>query len=253
MGKLRTTFAALVLALVALACGGEPQTVEVEVTRIVPQTVEVTRAVPQTVEVTRMVQVIVTATPPPASPTPEPTSTSTSTTKPTRAPQPTVTPAPPTATVTGTSTATPKPTATTPKPTAPVPPPPSSTPTPTTISLVLSGMRYEQWGRPVEGCRRFDNKSAVRKFNVEITLTNNSTQAIKEWYPDFYANTRRLLLTCYYVYGEGFPPVSLGEERTVTFASFAELDEYVSEMRMTVLGNEYRRCFSPEGEVMPCP
>jgi hypothetical protein len=114
-------------------------------------------------------------------------------------------------------------------------------------------MRYEQWGRPVEGCRQFDNKSAVRKFNVEITLTNNSTQAVKEWYPDFYANTGRLLLTCYYVYGEGFPPVSPGEERTVTFASFAEQNEYVQEMRMTVLGNEYRRCFSPEGEVIPCP
>jgi len=73
----------LVLALAALACGGgKPQ--QVEVTRIVPQIVqvEITRVAPQTVEVTRVVQVIVTATPRPASPTPKPTNT----------PQPTETP-----------------------------------------------------------------------------------------------------------------------------------------------------------------
>jgi hypothetical protein len=73
----------LVLALAVLACGGG-QPLQVEVTRIVPQTVkvEVTRAVPQTVEVTRIVRMVVTATSSPATSTP----------KPTRPPAPTVTP-----------------------------------------------------------------------------------------------------------------------------------------------------------------
>ena len=114
MRRLQTMFTILMLALIAFACGcGGPQTVEVEVTRIVPQTVEVaqevgatrvvpqtvevtrevevtrvvpqtvevtrevevTRVVPQTVEVTREIQVVVTATPRPATPTPEPTAT----------------------------------------------------------------------------------------------------------------------------------------------------------------------------------
>lgn len=84
-------FAALLLAVAALGCGGEPQTVEVEVTRIVPQTLEVTRVVPQTVEVTRFVlatqivpqtvevtrimRVVVTASPRPDTPKPKATST----------------------------------------------------------------------------------------------------------------------------------------------------------------------------------
>jgi len=103
-------FTVLALVLTALACGGGepqqievakevtrivPQTVEVEVTRGVPQTVEVTRVVPRTVEVTRgitqivevtrvvlqtaevtrVAQVVVTATPQPARPTPKPTDT----------------------------------------------------------------------------------------------------------------------------------------------------------------------------------
>jgi len=84
MGKLPIMLAALVLAVLTCGCGG-PQAVEVEVTRIVPQTVEVTRVVPrtvevtrvipQTVEVTRVVEVVVTATPQPATLTPRPTST----------------------------------------------------------------------------------------------------------------------------------------------------------------------------------
>jgi len=76
---------ATILAIAISSCNSrELQTIEV--TRIIPQTVEVTQIVPQTIEVTRIihqtviatqiVQVVVTATPEPASPTPEPTPTS---------------------------------------------------------------------------------------------------------------------------------------------------------------------------------
>ncbi|MFQ5592612.1 MAG: hypothetical protein ACE5HA_00455 [Anaerolineae bacterium] len=176
-----------------------------------------------------------------ALPTETPIPTSTKTTQPTATLAPT---RPPTATATATRTQTVAPSAT-------LPPVPTSIPRPA-ISLDLTDMRYEQWGRPVEGCRRFDNGSPVRKFNLEITLTNHSTQAVKDWYPDFYANTGRLLLTCYYIYGEGFPPVPPDEARTVTFASFTEQGEFVQEMRVNVLGRDYRRCFTPEGASTPC-
>jgi len=158
----------------------------------------------------------------------------------------------PTRTLTPTPTDTPLPTATstnTPKPA----PKPSKTPTPATI-LELSGMRYETWGNPQHGCSSFDNSTLVRKFNLEIKLTNQSSQAVREWYPDFYSHTGRLVLTCFYVYSaEGFPTVPPGESRTVTFASFCNLDEYIAEMKMKVLEVEHHLCFTPEGSLGPCP
>lgn len=234
----------LVLSLIPLAairCISAPKTpTAAPLTSTAPPTADVS-AVQTAAAATVMAQVAVQLTATAAAmPTDTPVPTPTNTLRPT--PTFTATP-PPTATATQTRTVTPSPTS---------PPPPTSVPRPA-ISLDLSGMRYEQWGRPVEECRRFDNGSPVRKFNLELTLTNHSTQAVKDWYPDFYANTGRLLLTCYYLYGEGFPPVPPGEARTVTFASFAEQNEYVQEMRMNVLGKDYRRCFTPEGAITPCP
>jgi hypothetical protein len=157
----------------------------------------------------------------------------------------------PTSTATPTPTATPQPTVTstpTTKPTAK----PSNTPK-AEITLELSGMRYEKWGRPVRGCSAFDDNSCVRKFNLEISLTNHTDKAIDEWYPDFHSNGGSLLFTCFYVYSaEGFPSVPPGEKRTVTFASFCELNEYVKDMLLKVNDKEQRRCFSPEGVIIAC-
>jgi len=156
----------------------------------------------------------------------------------------------PTATATPLPTETPLPTQTatdTPRPK------PSKTPTPA-ISLELTNMRYEQWGKPVHGCSGFDDRSMVRKFNLEMTITNHTKEAIREWYPDFYGAGGSLLVTCYYVYSaEGFPSVPPGESRTVTFASFCDLNDYVKEMKLKVLEKEYRRCFAPGGTIIACP
>ena len=158
----------------------------------------------------------------------------------------------PTTTPTNTATPTVTPTITpTPMPTAP--PPPTNTPVPP-VSITLANMRYERWGRPVQNtCRGFDDKSPVRKFNLELTLKNNSTEAINEWYPKFYSNAGGLLLTCYYVYRGVFGAVPPGGEVTITFASFCENHEYVSEMSLTLFERQYRRCFSAEGNLITCP
>ena len=114
-------------------------------------------------------------------------------------------------------------------------------------------MRYEQWGRPVQGCASFDDRSEVRKFNLELTLRNDSDTQIEEWYPVFYANSGRELLTCFYLYWGVFGALDPDGEMTVTFASFCETSEYVSEMRLTIFEEEYRRCFSPVGALINCP
>jgi len=151
-----------------------------------------------------------------------------------------------------TATAAAIPTATT----APTRPPVTRAPTvaPTAaFTLDLRNMRYEQWGRPVRGCLAFDNSRPVRKFNLEITLTNNTGAAIEEWFPDFYANNGSLLWTCWYFYGDGFPTVPPGESREVTFAAFCEPEEYVAEMKVKINDQEIRRCFGPEGALIACP
>ena len=113
--------------------------------------------------------------------------------------QATPTPEPtPTATPEPTPTATPEPTPTETNTRRP-PPPPTRTPTPP-IEITLTDMRYERWGRPAEGCARFDDRSEVRKFNLELTLKNVSEEKIEEWYPVFYTNGGRELLTCFYLY-----------------------------------------------------
>jgi hypothetical protein len=141
----------------------------------------------------------------------------------------------------------------------PTPEPPTETPLPRpteppAFDITLEGMRYEPWGRPVDGCSKgFDDNSMVRKFNVEVTLENHSRQGIRDWFPEFFADSGRLLITCFYVYGTGFPVVQPDEARTVTFASFAELDEYVAEVRFCLPDGTYRYCFAPKGVLIDCP
>jgi hypothetical protein len=235
-GKSRFQMVLPVMILVSLlaSCKAQPTPTPVPPTLTPAPTVDVA-AVQTAAAATVVARVAAEATATAAAiPTPSATPLPTNTPQPTHTLLPTETSLP-----TATATPTPK-------------PKPIKTPTPAVI-LDLAGMRYESWGNPQQGCASFDDRNVVRKFNLEITLTNQSEQAIRDWYPDFYSNGGRLLLTCFYVYSaEGFPTVPPGEKRTVTFASFCNRDEYVEEMKMTVLEKEYRRCFSPDGALIPC-
>lgn len=151
-------------------------------------------------------------------------------------------------------TAPPQPTA---LPTETTPPTPETSPTPAmAITLKFANITYEQWGRPTkDGCKSFNDKSPVRKFNIQITLNNTSSQAITAWFPKFVSSAGRPLDTCYYEYSQdqGLPSVPPGEARTVTFSTFCELDEYISDMTMQVQGRDYGRyCFTPQGALAEC-
>ena len=134
-------------------------------------------------------------------------------------------------------------------------PEPTPTPAPST-SIDLTGMHYEAWGSPSNNaCQQFDDSHPMRKFQLEITVYNSSRQKITDWYPEFYASNGRLVVTCFYGHGnvKGFPEVPAGENRTVTFAAFAENSEYIKRMKMIVLGQELRRCFNTSGALIGCP
>lgn len=137
---------------------------------------------------------------------------------------------------------------------------PTDTPVPTASSdtaiwIELQGMHYETWGSPVNGCKQFDDSQPCRKFQLEVTLHNDTRQKITDWYPQAYSNTGRELLVCFYGYnaGIGFPDVPAGEKRPVTFAVFTNNDEYVRRMKVTALGSVYQNCFSRSGVLVDCP
>ncbi len=196
--------------------------------------------------------------PPTITPTATATATNTNTPTPTATTTPTDTPIPPTDTPVP-PTDTPLPPTNTPVPArptnTPVPPKPTNTSPPVgQYNMVVNVRGYEQWGRPNGGCSSFSNGSPVRKFNVDITVTNRSTQTVVNWYPTFLNNLGAAAVTCYYGYsgGPSFPTIPVGQSRNVTFAAFVEQNQYVAEMRMYIENTSLRRCFSPNGPETLC-
>ena len=241
----------VVLALVATACGSAPA----PAAPAAPTAAATSTSVPPT------------ATPVPPTDTsvpPTATATGTPTSTPTSAPTntPTETPVPP--------TDTPLPPTDTPLPPPPPPPPaaptstprprPTNTPAPTATPVAanyemsLNVRGYEKWGRPQGNCQNFNNGDPIRKFNIDITLTNHSSQTVVNWYPAFVSSSGSLAVTCYYGYsgGPSFPSVPVGQSRNVTFAAFVDNNQYVAEMRMFVEGTVLRRCFSAAGPETRC-
>ena len=94
----------------------------------------------------------------------------------------------------------------------------------------------------------------MRKFNFTVVLQNSSDKMIEvnEWYAQGYVGGRQLV-TCFYGYGTGFPSVPAGEARTVTFASFLEYNEAVTEVHVLVRDGVVRLCFAGDASQIGCP
>lgn len=169
-----------------------------------------------------------------------------------------------TATMRASWTDTPEPTPTsTPRPTntpGPSPTPrPTNTPTrpPSSIAIAYTDMRYETWGRPVGGCSQFNNDDPVRKFNVNVTITNNGTAATGFWGVDAYDSNGTPLITCFYFYGDW--RAAPGESKSVTWAAFTNNDTYVRRFVTSIYDEEltnivetFVQCFGPNGELTGC-
>jgi hypothetical protein len=190
--------------------------------------------------------------------TPYPTYTPFATEIPTATPYPTYTPYP-----TEIPTATPYPTYT-PYPTATTgpnaPQQPTHTPLPT-ISLlppysVTLGRNivYEPWGRPVnpDGCNGpYNDESPVRRFTVEVILSNNSDRFIPDhWTPVFVSASGRPLPTCIWYYNN--TTVQPDEIINVTFATHLESDDWVKALVFDELGYTLTVCLSPSGQMVSC-
>jgi len=190
--------------------------------------------------------------------TPYPTYTPVPTEVPTASPYPTYTPYP-----TWASTATPYPTYT-PYPTATPRPPSAQTPTDTPLptatvlppySVTLGrNVTYEPWGRPLDpgGCKGpYDDESPVRRFTVEVILTNNSNRFIPDhWTPTFVSASGRPLPTCIWYYNN--TAVQPDETINVTFATHLETDDWVSALVFDELGYGLAVCLNPSGQMASC-
>jgi hypothetical protein len=219
---------------------------------------------------------------PTSTPTPVPTATPdptytpvpADTPEPTATPYPTYTPVPtqaPTATPyptytlfpTQAPTATPYPTYT-PYPTATSRPFPTQGPTDTPVPIATElppysvtvgrNVVYEPWGRPLDpdGCNGpYDDESPMRRFTIQIILTNNSNQFIPDhWSPYFVSASGRSLPTCIWYYNN--TAVQPGEVIDVTFATHVETDDWVSALVFDELGYALSTCLNPSGQPVPC-
>jgi len=192
-------------------------------------------------------------------PTPYPTYTPYPTPQPTATPYPTYTPYP-----TPQPTATPYPTYTpypTPTPVIrPTQPRPTDTPVPTAASLppysVTLGHNvvYEPWGRPLDpdGCNGpYNDESPVRRFTVEVILTNNSNSFIPDgWGPTFYTASGQIPPTCTWYYEN--IAVQPGEIINVTFATHVEANDWVSALVFDELGYTATLCLNGSGQMVAC-
>jgi pSer/pThr/pTyr-binding forkhead associated (FHA) protein len=213
----------------------------------------------------------VTLTPYPTA-TPYPTYTPFPTDAPTATPYPTYTPYP-----TDAPTATPYPTYTlyptyTPEPTKevqntpkppPLPPPPqqptiTTAPpaTPKPLYNVRTGRNvvYEPWGNPgnPDGCNGpYDDRIEVRRFTVQVLVTNNSKNWIPDhWGPTFISGSGANLPTCIWYYNNTV--VEPGETTDVTFATHLAKGDYVRALVFDFPGQTVTICLDPGGNEVPC-
>jgi predicted component of type VI protein secretion system len=188
--------------------------------------------------------------------TPYPTYTPMPTEPPTYTPYPTYTPIPtepPTYTPYPTYTPLPtqKPLATKPQPTAT--PTPTSKPSPP-YTIAINKTVLEPWGRPrnPDGCNGpYNDRDPVRRFTVEVILTNFSNRYIPDgWFPAFYTAKGQAPPTCIWWYEN--TAVEPGETIYVTFATHVESDDWVRAMVFDELNYEVTTCFNAAAQVVAC-
>ena len=113
---------------------------------------------------------------------------------------------------------------------------------------------YEPWGRPLDpdGCNGpYNDQSPVRRFTVEVILTNNSNSFIPDgWGPTFYTASGQIPPTCTWYYEN--IAVQPGEIINVTFATHVEANDWVSALVFDELGYTATLCLNGSGQMVAC-
>jgi hypothetical protein len=126
------------------------------------------------------------------------------------------------------------------------------------VLAVGSQHLYEPWGAPAESdlCAayrngNFNDKVRMKGFNVEFSLTNNSTQPVADdWYPKFTTAKGKSVQVCYYGY-EGSGPAP-GTTTAMTFFTIVDPDDYVRVVELEINGEGLQICLDSSGAQAPC-
>jgi S1-C subfamily serine protease len=140
-----------------------------------------------------------------------------------------------------------------------------ATPTPTrpatsarpNLQVTLSNPHYERWGKPTnaDGCNDYNNSMPVRKFTMQMIVTNNSNQTVAgEWGPSYVSNTGATLARCYYDY-QGAGTIPPGQTRNVTFGTFTNADgvDWVSRVTFYALGGSWTWTLDRDARILTVP
>ena len=105
----------------------------------------------------------------------------------------------------------------------------SPQPVPPYIVTLGSNVMYQPWGKPTDpgGCRGpYDDNTPVRRFTVQVIVTNNSNAPIADkWLPVFVSASGRRLPSCIWHYGN--TSIEPGATADVTFVTHLDIDDYV--------------------------
>ena len=102
-----------------------------------------------------------------------------------------------------------------------------------------------------DGNGPYDDESPMRRFTVEVILTNNSNRFIPDhWSPVFISAAGRPLPTCIWYYNNTV--VQPDEMINVTFDTHTEADDWVSALMFDEIGYTLTLCLSPSGQVVSC-
>jgi hypothetical protein len=103
-----------------------------------------------------------------------------------------------------------------------------------------------------DGCNPpYNDQDPVRRFTIEVILTNHSNQYIPDgWAPTFFTAHGGVPPTCIWYYdNQGVQP---GEVINVTFATHVEMGDWVRAMVFDELNYEVTVCFNAAAQVVSC-
>jgi hypothetical protein len=142
-----------------------------------------------------------------------------------------------------------------PQPTSTPVSPPTATPVPPYTIILGGNVHYEPWGSPgnPNGCGGpYDDERPVRRFYLQVLLTNNSRRYISEgWGPTFISASGASLPTCVFYYENLV--VDPGETIDVTYGTHLPTGDYVKALVFDILNHTEVICLSPGGTKISCP
>lgn len=124
------------------------------------------------------------------------------------------------------------------------------------LDVTLSNPHYERWGKPTSanGCVDETNATPVRRFTIQIVVTNRTAQSVANDLPGFYSNSGAKLASCVYDYA-GAGTIPPGQTRNVTFVSYTNTDggDWVSRVIYSIAGGTWIWTLDRDARILSGP